>query len=73
MDLMVRLENIENENKNRLNELNIRSIEMLKEKENLSSDYKLNNENLKQEIIKLQELLNNRNIRIKELEIKLKY
>ena len=73
MDLMVRLENIENENKNRLNELNIRSIEMLKEKENLSSDYKLNNENLKQEIIKLQELLNNRNNRIKELEIKLKY
>ena len=46
---------------------------MLKEKENLSSDYKLNNDNLKQEIIKLQELLNNKNNRIKELEIKIKY
>lgn len=73
MELMTRLENTENENKNRLNELNIRSIEMLKEKENLSSDYKLNNDNLKQEIIKLQELLNNKNNRIKELEIKIKY
>ena len=73
MELMFKLESIEKENKNKLNELNIRSIEMIKEKDNISSDYKLNNETLKQEIIKLQEMLQNRNNRIKELEIKIKY
>ena len=73
MELMFKLESIEKENKNKLNELNIRSIEMIKEKDNISSDYKLNNDTLKQEIIKLQEMLQNKNNRIKELEIKIKY
>jgi hypothetical protein len=72
-DLKVKLENIEKDNKNKLNELNIRSIEMIKEKDNISSDYKLNNETLKQEIIKLQEMLQNKHNRIKQLEIKMKY
>ncbi len=73
MELMFKLESIEKDNKNKLNELNIRSIEMIKEKDNISSDYKLNNDTLKQEIIKLQEMLQNKNNRIKELEIKIKY
>ena len=51
----------------------LESIEMIKEKDNISSDYKLNNDTLKQEIIKLQEMLQNKNNRIKELEIKIKY
>jgi hypothetical protein len=72
-ELKVKLENIEKDNKNKLNELNIRSIEMIKEKDNISSDYKLNNETLKQEIIKLQEMLQNKQNRIKQLEIKMKY
>ena len=73
LELMIKFDNIEKDNKNKLEELNTRSIEILKEKENISSENKLNKEILKQEIIKLQELLQNKNNRIKQLEIKMKY
>ena len=71
--LKIKLENLENENKNKLNELNNKKIEIIKEKENISNDYKLNNDNLKSEIIKLNEMILNKDKKMKEFEIKYKY
>ena len=64
---------LEKENKNMLNELNIKSNEVLKERNDISSDLKLSNDSLKLEIEKLKEIVVNKNMQIKELEIKLKY
>ena len=71
--LKIRLENSEKENKNKIKELNIKKIEMIKEKENISNDYKLNSDNLRSEIVKLNEIISNKDNKIKELEIKFKY
>ena len=73
LDLIAKLGNIENENKYKLNELNIKNDEIMKESQNISSDLKISNDNLKLEIQKLKEILMNKNSQIKELEIKLKY
>ena len=72
-ELMDKLRYLENENKNKLNEINIKNDEMLKESLNISTDLKTSNVNLKLEIEKLKEILVNKNMQIKELEIKLKY
>ena len=64
---------LEKKNKNILNELNIKSDEILKESIDFSSDLKISNDSLKLEIEKLKEIIINKNIQIKELEIKLKY
>ena len=71
--LKFRLENSEKENKNKIDELNIKKIEMIKEKENISNDYKLNSDNLRSEIEKLNEIIMNKDNKIKELEVKFKY
>ena len=73
MDMMTKLNNLEKENKTKLNEINVKKIEIIKEKENLSNDYKINNDNLKKEIIKLNEILINKDKKLKELEIRYKY
>ena len=73
MDMMTKLNNLEKENKTKLNEINVKKIEIIKEKENLSNDYKINNDNLKKEIIKLNEILINKDKQLKELEIRYKY
>ena len=72
-ELTDKLRYLENENKNKLNEINIKNDEMLKESLNISTDLKTSNVNLKLEIEKLKEILVNKNMQIKELEIKLKY
>ena len=72
-ELKFKFENLEKENKNNINELYSNKIEMIKERENISNDYKINNDNLKQEIIKLNENIINKEKKIKELEIKFKY
>ena len=72
-ELKFKLDNLEKENKNKINELYSNKIEMIKEKENISNDYKINNENLKQEIIKINEIIINKDKKIKEMEIKIKY
>ena len=46
---------------------------MIKEKENISNDYKLNSDNLRSVIVKLNEIISNKDNKIKELEIKFKY
>ena len=72
-DLTKELRLLENENKSKLKEINIKNDEMLKESLNISTDLKTNNANLKLEVEKLKEILANKNMQIKELEIKLKY
>lgn len=72
-DLTNKLRQLENENKNKLNELSIKNDEMLKESLNISTDLKTSNYNLKLELEKMKEILTNKNMQIKELEIKLKY
>ena len=72
-ELKFKLDNLEKENKIKINELYSNKIEMIKERENISNDYKMNNDNLKQEIIKLNEIIINKEKKIKELEIKFKY
>ena len=72
-ELTNKLIHLENENKNKINEINIKNDEMLKESLNISTDLKTSNVNLKLEIEKLKEILANKNMQIKELEIKLKY
>ena len=71
--MVVKLENIEKENNNKLNEINIKKIEMLKEKESISNDYKRDNDNLRNEIIRLKEIILNKEKIIKELEIRIKF
>ena len=72
-ELITKLDNLEKDSKNRVNELNIKSDESLKESINISTDLKTSNNTLKLEIEKLKEILVNKNMQIKELEIKLKY
>ena len=71
--LKIKLENLEKENKNIINELNIKKKEIIKEKESISNDYKLNSDNLRIEITKLNEMILDKDRKIKELEIKFKY
>jgi hypothetical protein len=72
-ELANKLRYLENENKSKLNEINIKNDEMLKESLNISTDLKTSNVNLKLEVEKLKEILANKNMQIKEMEIKLKY
>lgn len=72
-ELMDKLAKIENENNNKLNEFYTKKFEIIKEKEDISNDYKVNNNNLRNEINKLNEILLNKDKKIKELEIRLKY
>ena len=71
--LKIRLENSEKENKIKINELNNKKIEMIKEKENITNDFNLNSDNLRSEIKKLNEIILNKDNKIKELEVKFKY
>ena len=72
-ELTNELRHLENENKRRLDEINIKNDEMLKESLNISTDLKTSNVNLKLEVEKLKEILANKNMQIKELEVKIKY
>ena len=72
-ELITKLGYLEKENKNILNELNFKKDEVLKESINISSELKTSNDCLKLEIEKLKEIIANKNMEIKELEIKLKY
>ena len=72
-ELIYKLQNLENENKNLSNQLNMKNEEILKESLNVSIDLRNSNDNLKKEIERLKQILENKNIQIKELEIKLKY
>ena len=72
-ELIYKLQNLENENKNLSNQINIKNEEILKESLNVSTDLRNNNNNLKKEIERLKQILEIKNNQIKELEIKLKY
>ena len=72
-ELIYKLQNLENENKNLSNQLNMKNEEILKESLNVSIDLRNSNDNLKKEIERLKQILENKNTQIKELEIKLKY
>ena len=72
-ELIYKLQNLENENKDLSNQLNVKNEEILKENINVSTDLKNSNNNLKKEIERLKQILENKNSQIKELEIKLKY
>ena len=62
-ELKIKINNLQKENKDKI----------IKEKENISNDYKINNNSLEQEIIKLNDILIIKDKKIKNLEIKLKY
>lgn len=71
--LKIKLDNLEKENKNKINEFNDK-IEIIKEKDNISSDYKMNNNNnLRLDIIKLNEIIAHKDKKLKDLELKFKY
>lgn len=72
-ELMLQIDILKKENKDKINELNIKEVEIFKEKENISNDYKINNDILRKEILNLNSLILNRDKKIKDLEIKLKY
>jgi hypothetical protein len=72
-ELITKLDYLEKDNKNILNELNIKNDEVIKESIIISSDLKTSNDSLKLEIEKLKEIITNKNMEIKDLEIKLKY
>lgn len=72
-NLIYKLQNLENENKNLSSQINIKNEEIFKESLNVSSDLRNSNDNLKKEIERLKQIIANKNTQIKELEIKLKY